>query len=53
MEDKWFHEEYMAYLAHTDNLPKNYMVNINTVDELSEFTKDNANIKKLLIEKTK
>ena len=52
LEDKWFYEEYMAYLSHTDNLPKNHVVSINTVDELSEFIKDISNIKKLLIEKT-
>lgn len=52
VEDKWFHEEYMAYLSHTDNLPKNRVISINTVDELSDFIKDNSNIKKLLIEKT-
>ena len=52
MEDKWFHEEYMPYLSHTDNLPKNRVVSINTVDELSEFLKDNSNIKKLLNKKT-
>lgn len=51
MEDKWFYEEYMAYLSHCDNLPKNYVVSINTVDELSEFLKENTNIKKLLNKK--
>lgn len=51
MEDKWFYEEYLAYLSHIDNLPKNIVISINTADELSEFMKNNLYVQKQLIRK--